>query len=112
AFYPGQTFHNAGAGIKTKIYRAAATNPWNQSRISTNVSLLSGDDALATAITATDLPTAFSDTILGPESMRLSWENGTHDSVLVLFRLADGATNTAISNLGADTTIANALAYL
>lgn len=114
AFVPDHIFHTSGAGIKTKIYEAAATTPWNQTRItSANAFLLTSSDVLATAPATfpADFPSNFSESILSSTSISLSWTNGTHDGVILLYRRSNTLTNDTISNLGADTTVANTLAY-
>jgi hypothetical protein len=114
AFVPNHEFHTSGVGIKTKIYEAAATTPWNQTRIiSANAFLLTSSDVLATAPAAypANFPTNFSESILSSTSISLSWTNGTHDGVILLYRRSNTLTNDTINNLGADTTVANTLAY-
>lgn len=115
AFVPNHAFHTAGAGIKTKIYEAAATTPWNQTRItSTNAYLVTSAIALdnAPATFPAEFPSNFAETINSSTSITLNWTNGTHDGVILLYRLSNSATNTTIGGLGSDTTVANTLAYL
>lgn len=114
AFVPNHNFHTAGAGIKTKIYSAAATTPWNQTRITSgNAFLLSSANVIATAPATfpTNFPSGFAETINSPTSITLNWTNGTHDGVILLYRLSNTTTDGTINGLGADTTVANTLAY-
>lgn len=115
AFVPNHDFHTSGAGIKTKIYEAAATTPWNQTRITApNAFLRSSASVLedAPATYPAEFPANFAETINSSTSITLNWANGTHDGVILLYRLSNSTTNTTISGLGADTTVANTLAYL
>lgn len=114
AFLPNHVFHTSGAGIKTKIYQAGRTTPWNQTRITSgNAFLLASADVIDTAPATypADFPSNFSESILSSTSISLSWTNGTHDGVILLYRRSNTLTNDTINNLGADTTVANTLAY-
>lgn len=113
-FYPNHDFYTVGTGIKTKVYEAAASTPWNQTRITTaNSTLRSAASVLATAPATFpgQFPSAFASTPQSPTSVKLDWTNGTHDGVIVLMRQSDATTNTTISGLSGDTTVGNALAY-
>lgn len=113
-FYPNHAFYTVGTGIKTKIYEAAATTPWNQTRITTaNSTLRSAASVLATAPATFpgQFPSGFTSTPQSPTSVKLDWTNGTHDGVIVLMRQSDATTNTTIAGLSGDTTVGNVLAY-
>lgn len=112
-FFPNHDFNVTGAGIKSKVYEAAAVTPWNQTRISVaNATLRTAASVAATAPAPAAFPTSFTSTTVSPTSVKLDWVNGTYDGVIVLVRAADAATNTTITGLNGDTTVANALAYL